>query len=82
MKSSTTPSFWRAYRSLSAEIQAEANKTYSLWKENPRHPSLHFAPKGEYWSVRISADGGLWEDFMMARSTGSGLARTMSTKGS
>src|SRR5712691_7849443 len=40
MKSSTTPSFWRAYRSLPAEIQTEATKSYRLWKENPRHPSL------------------------------------------
>jgi len=25
-----------------------------MWKGNPRHPSLHFARKGEYWSVRIT----------------------------
>src|SRR6266852_9253828 len=54
MKSLTTPSFWRSYRSLPAEIQAEADKTYRLWKENPRHPSLHFERKGDYWSVRIT----------------------------
>ncbi|PYS55016.1 MAG: hypothetical protein DMF76_26390 [Acidobacteria bacterium] len=54
MKSSTTPSFWRSYRSLPAEIQAEATKAYRLWKENPRHPSLRFERKGEYWSVRIT----------------------------
>jgi hypothetical protein len=54
MKSSTTPSFWRAYRTLTPEIQAEARKAYQLWKANPRHPSLHFERKGDYWSVRIT----------------------------
>jgi len=81
MKSLTTPSFWRAYRSLPAEIQAEANKTYSLWKENPRHPSLHFERKGEYWSVRITL-AGLGKNPRWHAPLVSGLARTMSTKGS
>lgn len=54
MKSSTTPSFWRAYRTLTPEIQSEARKAYHLWKANPRHPSLHFERKGAYWSVRIT----------------------------
>jgi hypothetical protein len=54
MKSSTTPSFWRAYRTLVPEIQAEARKAYQLWKVNPRHPSLHFERKGDFWSVRIT----------------------------
>jgi hypothetical protein len=53
MKSSTTPSFWRAYRALTPEIQSEARKAY-LWKANPCHPSLHFERKGAYWSVRIT----------------------------
>jgi hypothetical protein len=54
MKSSTTPSFWRAYRTLAPEIQAEASKAYQLWQANPRHPSLHFERKGNFWSVRIT----------------------------
>jgi len=24
-----------------------------LLKSNPRHPSLHFKPVGQYWSVRV-----------------------------
>jgi hypothetical protein len=56
MKSSTTPSFWRAYRTLTPEIQAEARKAYQLWSANPRHPSLRFARKGDFWSVRITRD--------------------------
>ena len=54
MKSSTTPDFWRAYRSLSPEVRAQARKAYRLWAANPRHPSLRFEPKGDYWSVRVS----------------------------
>lgn len=54
MKSSTTPEFWRAYRSLPPEVRAQARKAYRLWAQNPRHPSLRFAPKGDYWSVRVS----------------------------
>ena len=54
MKSSTTPDFWRAYRSLPPDVRAQARKAYRLWAENPRHPSLRFAPKGDYWSVRVS----------------------------
>ncbi|MCA1600661.1 MAG: hypothetical protein LC776_03100 [Acidobacteria bacterium] len=53
MKSSTTDSFWRAYHSLPHEIQTEARKAYRLWQQNPRHPSLRFERKGDYWSVRI-----------------------------
>jgi hypothetical protein len=54
MKSSTTPSFWRAYRAMPPEIQVEARKAHQLWKDNPRHPSLRFERKGHYWSVRIT----------------------------
>src|ERR1017187_1045147 len=32
MKSSTAPSFWRAYQSLPPEVRAQARKTYRLWQ--------------------------------------------------
>src|SRR6266576_5262842 len=54
MKSSATTKFWRAYDLLPPEIRSEASKAYRLWRENPRHPSLRFERKGEYWSVRIT----------------------------
>ena len=54
MKSSTTSDFWRLYRALPPEVRAQARKTYRLWRDNPRHPSLHFEKKGHYWSVRVS----------------------------
>jgi hypothetical protein len=54
MKSSTAPSFWRAYQSLPPEVRAQARKAYRLWLRNPRHPSLRFEPKGNYWSIRVA----------------------------
>lgn len=54
MKSSATSSFWKAYASLPPKIRSKARKAYRLWLRNPRHPSLHFEPKGDYWSVRIT----------------------------
>jgi len=38
---------------LPVEVQARARKAYRLWKENPRHPSLHFKKVGKAWSVRV-----------------------------
>ena len=54
MNSSTTSRFWLAYRALPPDVRAQARKAYRLWQENPRHSSLRFAPKGDYWSVRVS----------------------------
>lgn len=54
MTSSTTPSFWRAFQVLLENMKTEARKSYQLWKDNPRHPSLRFARQGDYWSVRIT----------------------------
>lgn len=54
MKSSATPSFWRAHAALPREIQQQARKAWRLWQRNPRHSSLRFEKKGAYWSVRIS----------------------------
>ena len=53
MKSLTTPDFWATYAALSPEIRARARVVYSLWQQNPRHPSLQFKKTGNAWSVRI-----------------------------
>lgn len=55
MKSFATINFWEAYEKLSPEAKEQAQKAYSLWRENPLHPSLHFKKVGKnLWSVRIS----------------------------
>ena len=53
MNSLGTSRFWREYHALSPELKQKLRKAYRLWREDPWHPSLHFAPKGDFWSVRI-----------------------------
>jgi hypothetical protein len=38
---------------LPAEIQHRARKAYQHWRQNPRHPSLHFKKVGKVWSARV-----------------------------
>ena len=42
MKSQATSKFWKLYGRLPRSVQQRARKSYQMWKENPRHPSLHF----------------------------------------
>jgi hypothetical protein len=48
-----SPDFWRAYENLPDHVRAVADRNYTLLKENPQHPSLHFKKVGRYWSVRV-----------------------------
>ena len=42
MRSRATPRFWAAYRELPSETRDLVQKVYRLFRENPKHPSLHF----------------------------------------
>jgi len=56
MKSRATRRFWKCFDGLPSEIQELAEKNYSLWQQNPRHPSLHFKKlqgSGNRFSVRV-----------------------------
>jgi hypothetical protein len=60
MRSHTTERFRKAFEHLPTEVQEAARKAYSLWKENPQHPSLNFKqihPQRPIYSVRV---GRLW----------------------
>ena len=49
-----TPQFWRLYDQLPEEARSLADRSFSLLKKNPRHPSLHFKKvRTDLWSVRI-----------------------------
>ena len=48
-----SPSFWGSYKVLPLAIQNVADKNFSILKENPKHPSLHFKKVEKYWSVRV-----------------------------
>ena len=57
MTSRTRPSFWRAYERLSEPNRRAARRAYTIFTENPDHPSLRFKKLGGYddvWSVRIN----------------------------
>ena len=54
MKHRATASFWRLYRALPEYVRTQANKSFELLRETPRHPSLHPKRVGEVWSVRVS----------------------------
>jgi mRNA-degrading endonuclease RelE of RelBE toxin-antitoxin system len=57
MKSSITKSFRKCLRDLPVSIRNRAAKSYSLWQEDPYHPSLQFkrvSQKQPIYSVRVS----------------------------
>ena len=57
MISRVRPSFWRAYADLDPRIRDAAKRAYTLFAENPVHPSLRFKKLAGYedvWSVRIN----------------------------
>jgi hypothetical protein len=53
MNSSTTAKFRAAFASLPKDIQDRARKAYRIWKDDHRHPSIHFKKVGKVWSARI-----------------------------
>ncbi len=53
MNSSITKNFREGFEKLPEEIKALAVKNYQLWRQDPKHPSLHFKKIGNYWSVWV-----------------------------
>jgi hypothetical protein len=53
LKHFASSAFWNDYQRLPQSIQELADAHFSLLKENPDHPSLHFKKTGKYRSVRI-----------------------------
>ncbi len=59
MRSKINPEFRRLYRELLSDVRKRAQRAYSIWRENPRHPSLHFKRVSDtdpVYSVRIDAN--------------------------
>jgi hypothetical protein len=57
MNSCTTTRFWNCYEQLPERLQQLARKNFTLWKLNPRHPSLQFKElKPRLWSARVGLD--------------------------
>lgn len=53
MKHLTTPDFWDLYEALPLSARDLADKSFTLLKANPQHPSLYFKKVGDYRSARV-----------------------------
>jgi hypothetical protein len=53
-QSRTLPEFWDKYNDLPEDIQWRADKQFSLFTDNPQHPSIQLKPVGELWSARVT----------------------------
>ena len=70
MNHHASSAFWACYRALPPVVRELADKNFSLLKQDPLHPSLHFKRIGRYFSVRVGQhyralgvegpDGVLW----------------------
>jgi plasmid maintenance system killer protein len=55
VRSFRTHSFKALFHDVPKNVQNLAIKAYKLWKNDPRHPSLHFKPiNHKIWSIRIN----------------------------
>ncbi len=45
--------FWQAYEKLPRPVRELADRSFTILKNDPRHPSLHLKKTGRFWSVRI-----------------------------
>ena len=54
MKHFASPAFWKAYEKLPAMAQKQADKSFTLLKQDAAHPSLQLKQIGRFWSVRVS----------------------------
>lgn len=53
MKHRATPRFWDCYQRLPEKVQQLADRDFKPFKNDPRHPSLHFKKTGPLRSVRV-----------------------------
>ena len=72
VKSVASRRFWDLFNALPDDVQKLAVKNYRLWRNDPRHPSLHFRRlqgSSDRFSVRVGdhyrAVGGLKGDTLL-----------------
>ena len=59
MRSFASAKFWRACEKLTTDEQEQAEKAHKLFRNDPKHPSLHFKViwrDRSMWSARASRD--------------------------
>jgi hypothetical protein len=52
-RSFALPEFWNCYDSLPENIRALADAKYTLFEQEPFHPSLGLKQKGAVWTVDV-----------------------------
>lgn len=55
MKHHASERFWRLYEGLPQAVREQADKSFTLLKADPQHPSLHFKNVGRFWSARVDS---------------------------
>jgi hypothetical protein len=45
--------FWDCYHALPPQVRDLADKQFRLFRDNPSHPSVGFARKGQVWTAEI-----------------------------
>jgi hypothetical protein len=56
VNSRLTDDFLSCFAKLPDAVQEQARRAYRLWRDDPRHPGLHFKRvhgRADVWSVRI-----------------------------
>jgi hypothetical protein len=53
LKSYALPSFWKCYNRLPEHVRKLADKNFTLFGENPLHPSLGFKKKGGVHTAEV-----------------------------
>lgn len=48
-----TPDFWYCHRHLPPEVRELADKSFTLMRANPNHPSVRLKKIGSFWSARV-----------------------------
>ena len=59
MRSKINAEFRKHYSNLPPDVRRRARRAYAIWRENPRHPSLHFKRVSDtdpIYSARIDAN--------------------------
>ena len=62
-RSFALPEFWKCYDRLPENTQALADAKYSLFEQEPFHPSLGLKQKGEGWTVDVGRSHRAGDEF-------------------
>ena len=53
MRHLASRAFWEAHAGLPEHVRLLADRSFTLLKDDPRHPSLQLKKVGRFWSARV-----------------------------